>query len=60
MAKDKTYYYCDPFKNTECSKTSCFLRGGSCELTNKIEYAMLNGRGLPVEAREEKEEHGNT
>lgn len=45
---DKTFYYCDPNLNRKCRKTSCFLRGGPCEATNNIEYAMRNKYGVPV------------
>lgn len=45
---DKTIYYCDPTRNTQCRKTGCFLRGGPCQSVSDIEFAMLNDRGLPV------------
>lgn len=39
---DKVLYPCDPKKNTECTKTGCFLNGGDCFLTEKIEYASYD------------------
>ena len=35
----KIMYKCNPFKNKECPKTSCYLNGGPCTMTKKIEYA---------------------
>lgn len=32
-------YPCDPFKNTECPKTICYLKGGECHSTTHKEYA---------------------
>lgn len=31
------FFYCNPEKNTECSKESCFINGGPCKLTSKEE-----------------------
>lgn len=31
-------YLCDPIKNSECSKTGCFMNGGECKHTTKKEY----------------------
>lgn len=28
-------YLCDPDKNTECKKQSCFINGGPCKYTTK-------------------------
>lgn len=39
---DKTLYICDPNKNTECSKTSCYINGGPCFHTTKKEYSNEN------------------
>lgn len=47
---NKITYFCDPFKNEECSKKDCFLRGHECKYTTQIQYAMLNRYGLPVPA----------
>ena len=45
----KQLYYCDPLLNQECSKgAGCFLRGGSCQSTSNIKYAMTNYNGIPV------------
>lgn len=35
----KIFWECDTNKNTQCEKTSCYLFGGECKLTTKIEYA---------------------
>jgi len=32
-------YPCDPEKNTECSKTGCYINGGECRHTLNREYA---------------------
>ncbi len=36
-----TLFECDPYKNTECSKTGCFLRGGECYQTKHLKYARV-------------------
>lgn len=33
-------FICDPLKNVMCSKTNCFLYGGSCEHTSYKQYSM--------------------
>ena len=45
-------YRCDPEKNTECKKTSCFLNGGPCKFTTKEEFKML----IPFEPDEDEED----
>lgn len=35
-------YYCDPNKNIKCTKESCYIHGGPCELTKHKEYEMEN------------------
>lgn len=37
----KTLFPCDPGKNKECSKSSCYINGGSCYQTNKLKYAKM-------------------
>ena len=32
-------YLCDPEKNTECNKKSCFINGGPCNKTSNINFA---------------------
>ena len=32
-------YLCDPDLNKDCSKTGCFINGGECRHTTRIEYA---------------------
>ncbi len=29
------FYFCDPEKNTECTKEVCYINGGQCKLTSK-------------------------
>ena len=41
---DKTWYMCDPKKNTKCRKTSC----GWCRLTSDKESAQLSENGKPI------------
>lgn len=38
-AKRRGLYDCDPNKNAECSKWSCYLNGGGCSLTHNSEAA---------------------
>lgn len=33
-------YTCDSYKNTECSKTHCYLYGYECNQTTKEDYAV--------------------
>ncbi len=47
MDKEKTWYFCDPQKNTPCSKSGCALYGGGCYLTSKKEYSLLYPNGAP-------------
>ena len=44
LENDGTYsvgniYECDPEKNTECNKRGCFINGGECRHTTRVEYA---------------------
>lgn len=32
-------YECDPLKHTGCSKKNCFINGGPCHQTKKLEFA---------------------
>lgn len=50
MTADKTKYICDPKKNTECKKTSCWIYGGLCNCTTKPECAALHENGQPMTA----------
>lgn len=34
------FYPCDPEKNIDCAKTSCFINGGPCTQTTKRECAV--------------------
>lgn len=34
----KKLFYCDPKKNSVCSKEGCFINGGGCVLTSNAEY----------------------
>ena len=48
----KTWYLCDPDKNTECRKTGCVHNAAaimkSCERTSHPEYAKLDEEGKPI------------
>ena len=52
----KTYFRCDPEKNTECKKRGCALvkqrgrKSGDCYVTEKAECAALNEAGKPIVA----------
>ena len=37
----KTLFECDPYKNGDCSKTGCFIRGGECHQTSQLKYARV-------------------
>lgn len=44
---DKDLWYCDPDKNTECKKGSCFINGGPCMYTTNEECAYeIDGEKL--------------
>ena len=53
-----TWYLCDPTKNKECKKRSCYLHEGEkgfekahfCRRTSKPEYAITGPDGLPLKA----------
>ena len=49
-------YLCDPAKNTACSKTLCFERGGPCGVTDDVRAAMRDLLGRPVEIIEDDAE----
>ena len=34
ITSSNTLYYCDPEKNTECSKTNCYINGGKLPAHN--------------------------
>lgn len=36
-------YICDPNKNVDCSKTSCYINGGYCSHTSKKEFELVKG-----------------
>ncbi len=42
-------YKCDPEKNPECKKTSCFIHGGCCDNTTNPEAAITDENGKPIE-----------
>lgn len=45
--KSPDVYLCNPYRsNNTCSKTGCFINGGECETTTKIEWALMP---IPVE-----------
>ncbi len=49
----KTWYFCDPEKNTECTKETCACNPANegwedaCKTTSKKEYAKLDENGEP-------------
>lgn len=52
-------FICDPELNTVCTKRACYLNGGPCKYTHKIEFArkpiekvMLR---IPMSAEEAKD-----
>ena len=44
----KPLYICDPRKNKDCLKTSCFKYNGPCRRTSHAEYAERDENGDPV------------
>lgn len=34
-----TLYLCDPEKNVTCKKTNCYVNGGPCKSTDKLNFA---------------------
>lgn len=34
-------FECDPYKNTDCSKTGCYINGGECRHTRHLKYARV-------------------
>lgn len=50
MSKEKIFYRCDPKKNKECRKNGCYLYRGKCKATSKIECAVRDANGDPIEA----------
>ena len=58
---EKIFYRCDPEKNTECRKRRCFrrTRNGTCRATSKVECAVRDADGHPIEEfRVRGKEHG--
>ena len=54
--EEKTWYVCDPMKNTECRKMSCIDNenrvGGPCYRTHIQAFAMLDENGKPITVAE--------
>ena len=48
MSESKTWYVCDPIKNTECKKRMCWTKGGRCFRTSKEEAAEKDIHGKPI------------
>lgn len=38
LTKIMNVYVCDPDKNTQCSKTDCYIHGGRCQMTAHKEF----------------------
>jgi hypothetical protein len=49
-------YSCDPEKNINCTKESCYISAGPCSSTTKPEYAFTNENGEPIKEDYEEEE----
>lgn len=49
MKDEKIFYSCDPEKNTECKKRTCFRRKGPCKATSRVECAARDADGKPIE-----------
>jgi len=41
----KKLYECNPSKNKECSKTSCYIIGGPCHSTTNEQYKVDDRKG---------------
>lgn len=48
MKKPKFFYICDPKKNMDCGKTSCYLNGEGCRLTTDVNCAKTDTKGCPL------------
>ena len=48
MSESKTWYVCDPQKNTDCRKRMCWIQGGPCFRTSKTEFAEKDIHGKPI------------
>ncbi len=43
------FFVCDPEKAKDCSKETCILRGGDCEMTTNPLWAQyINGKPIEV------------
>ena len=43
------FFVCDPEKAKDCSKETCILRGGNCEMTTNPLWAQyINGKPIEV------------
>ena len=48
---EKTFYRCDPDRNTECRKRMCYRSGkkwATCKATRNPEYAVRDDNGAPI------------
>lgn len=44
---NKRIWYCNPFENSDCRKTGCYINDGPCHFTTKEQYA-LTAKGQPL------------
>lgn len=47
-------YLCDPEKNINCTKESCYINSGPCSSTTKPEFAFTNENGEPIKEHYEE------
>lgn len=53
--KEIKAYPCDPERNTECNKSSCYLHGGPCsKTTNPIYRKRTPEEEFPIRIKKEK------
>lgn len=54
--EEKTWYVCNPMKNTECKKSGCVYnphaKFKSCARTSNPDFALLDKSGKPITAAE--------
>lgn len=49
-------YLCNPEKNVNCTKESCYTNNGPCSSTTKPEFAFTNENGESIKEHYEEEE----
>lgn len=57
IRKKEETYPCDPEKNKDCGKQSCYLHGGPCRLTTNPKYSKIaQEEVLPTKIKNKKKE----